>query len=135
MKVAELRVAGLRVAGLGFRASAGLADLRAALALTGARPDALASITAKARAPALKQLAREMGLPLFALDETEIAGEQTLTCSPRIKARFGTGSLAEACALVAARKGHPGAQSRLITPRFVTADGQATAAIAERLEP
>ncbi len=135
MRVAGVRVAGMRVAGLGFRTSASLADLRAALALTGARPDALASTSTKALAPALKQLAHEMGLPLLGLDESEIAGEQTLTCSPRIKARFGTGSLAEACALVAARTGHPGARSRLITPRVVTADGQATAAIAERLEP
>jgi cobalt-precorrin 5A hydrolase len=135
MRGAGLRGAGLRVAGLGFRTSASLADLRAALALTGAHPDALASITAKTSAPALKQLAQEMGLPLLTLDETEIAGAPPLTCSPRIKARFGTGSLAEACALVAARTGQPGARSRLITPRVVTADGQATAAIAERLEP
>ncbi|CUH88025.1 cobalamin biosynthesis protein CbiG [Phaeobacter sp. CECT 5382] len=128
----------MKVAGIGFRATATLADLRAALALVGTQPDALASVTDRADMPALKQLAKEMQLPLLALAETDIAGEQTLTCSPRIKARFATGSLAEACALVAARKGTPGmapARSRLIAPRSVTADGLATAAIAERLEP
>lgn len=125
----------MKVAGIGFRATATLADLRAVLVLTGAQPDALASVTDRADMPALKQLAQEMQLPLLALTETEIAGEQTLTCSPRIKARFATGSLAEACALVGARKGLAGARSRLIAPRVVTADGLATAAIAERLEP
>ncbi|WP_122074148.1 cobalamin biosynthesis protein [Pseudophaeobacter sp. EL27] len=125
----------MRVAGFGFRADATVADLRNALALTGARPDALASLTAKAAAPALQNLAQELALPLIALQEEDIAGEQTLTCSPRIKSRFGTGSVAEACALVAARQGPGPQRSRLITPRVTTADGMATAALAERLEP
>lgn len=126
------------LAGIGCRETASLADLRAALALAGGRPDALATLATRAEMPGLKHLAEEMQLPLLALLETDIAGEQTLTCSPRIKARFATGSLAEACALVAARRGLPGmgpARSRLIAPRVVTADGKATAALAERLEP
>ncbi|WP_417699951.1 cobalamin biosynthesis protein [Pseudophaeobacter sp.] len=125
----------MKIAGFGFRSTATLADLRAALALTGARPDALASLAAKAAQPALIELARELALPLIALCEEDIAGEQTLTCSPRIKSRFGTGSVAEACALVAARQGAGLARSRLIAPRVITADGIATAAIAERVEP
>lgn len=143
----------MKVAGIGFRAAATLADLRAALDLTGLQVDALASITEKTQMPALRQLAQELQLPLLALAETDIAGEQTLSCSARIKARFATGSLAEACALVAARQGGAGqiptgqiaaseaktgaapVRSRLIAPRVVTADGMATAAIAERLEP
>lgn len=143
----------MKVAGIGFRAAATLQDLRAALDLTGLQVDALASITEKTQMPALRQLAQELQLPLLALAETDIAGEQTLSCSTRIKARFATGSLAEACALVAARHGGAGqipagqiaageaktgaapVRSRLIAPRVVTADGMATAAIAERLEP
>ena len=125
----------MRVAGIGFRAKATLEDLRNALALTGIRPDALASLAAKAAQPALIDLARELALPLIALREEDIAGEQTRPCSPRIKSRFGTGSVAEACALVAARQGAGLARSRLITPRLITADGMATAALAERLEP
>ncbi|MFW8634475.1 cobalamin biosynthesis protein [Cribrihabitans pelagius] len=125
----------MKVAGIGFRASATAADLQAALALTGARVDALASVAEKAAAPAMLAFADAAGLPVIALEEHEIAGERTLTCSPRIKARFGTGSLAEAAALAGARHGAPGSTSRLLAPRVVTADGLATAAIAERLEP
>ncbi|OIQ42067.1 MAG: precorrin methylase [Roseobacter sp. MedPE-SWde] len=125
----------MKVAGIGFRASATLADLRQALDLLQAQPDALASLQAKAAAEPLKTLAAELGLPLIALAEEDIAGEQTLTCSPRIKARFATGSLAEAAALVGARQVRPGARARLIAPRIVTANGLATAALAERLDP
>ena len=123
------------VAGIGFRGAATAADLQAALALTGVQADALASIAEKAEAPAMQAFARATGLPVIALQEQDIAGEQTLTCSPRMKARFGTGSLAEAAALAGARHGVPGAHARLLVPRVVTADGLATAAIAERLEP
>ena len=125
----------MKVAGIGFRASATLADLRQALDLLQTQPDALASLQAKAAAEPLKTLARELGLPLIALAEEDIAGEQTLTCSPRIKARFATGSLAEAAALGGARQARPGARARLIAPRIVTANGLATAALAERLDP
>lgn len=130
----------MKIAGIGFRESATLADLEAALAQLQARPDALASIKAKAQTEVLRALANAQDLPLIALSENDIAGEQTLTCSPRIKARFATGSLAEACALVAARRALPPTQgdqarSRLIAPRVVTANGLATAALAERLDP
>lgn len=125
----------MKVAGLGFRSAATAADLQAALALAGEQVDALASVAGKAAAPAMQEFARAAGLPVISLQEQDIAGEQTLTCSPRIKARFGTGSLAEAAALAGARHGVAGAKSRLLAPRVVTADGLATAAIAERLEP
>ncbi|UWR45946.1 cobalamin biosynthesis protein [Phaeobacter inhibens] len=125
----------MKVAGIGFREAATAADLQAALALTGEHVDAVASIAEKAHAPAMQEFARSIGLPVITLREQDIAGEQTLTCSPRIKARFGTGSLAEAAALAGARHGVPGATARLLAPRVVTADGLATAAIAERLEP
>ncbi|MEW2911415.1 cobalamin biosynthesis protein [Leisingera sp. JC11] len=125
----------MKVAGIGFRSAATAADLQAALTLAGEHVDALASVAGKAAAPAMQEFARAAGLPVISLQEQDIAGEQTLTCSPRIKARFGTGSLAEAAALAGARKGAPGASARLLAPRVVTADGLATAAIAERLEP
>ena len=121
----------MKVAGFGFRSAATVDDLRAALALTGHAPDALTSITAKTQTDALQQLAAELAVPLIALDENEISGEQTLTCSPRIKARFGTGSLAEAAAQVAARASVKEATVRLLGPRVITADGIATVAIAE----
>ncbi|WP_291729573.1 cobalamin biosynthesis protein [Leisingera sp. F5] len=125
----------MKVAGIGFRSAATAADLQAALALTGERVDALASVAEKAAASAMQEFAQSIGLPVIALQARDISGEQTLTCSPRIKARFGTGSLAEAAALAGARHGAPEARARLLAPRVVTADGLATAAIAERLEP
>ncbi|WP_406650370.1 cobalamin biosynthesis protein [Aliisedimentitalea scapharcae] len=121
----------MKVAGFGFRSGATVADLRDVLALTGQTPDAVASISTKAQTPVLQRLAKELDVPLIALDENEIAGEQTLTCSPRIKARFGTGSLAEAAAQAGARTSVKGATVRLLSPRVITANGNATVAIAQ----
>jgi len=126
----------MKVAGLGFRNSATLADLRAALALTGCpHPDALATLATKAKTPPMQQLAAALDIPVIALSEQEITGVQTATTSARIKAHFGTGSLAEAAALVAARLGENGSQAQLICARVKTADGLATAAIAQRITP
>ncbi len=122
-------------AGIGYRRAATLADLQEALALTGITPDALASIAAKADSPPLQDLARQTGLPLITLSEAEIAGIRTLTHSPRLQARFGTGSLAEAAALAAAGRDAQNARTRLLAPRVQTANGMATAAIAERISP
>ena len=92
------------VAGIGYRSGATPADLEDALALTGVAPNAVASLDGKISGP-LAALAQTLNLPLITLTEAQIAGTPTLTCSPRIKARCATGSLAEACALVAAGPG------------------------------
>jgi cobalt-precorrin 5A hydrolase len=118
------------VAGIGFRASATEAAMIKALTLTGQKPDLLACLETR-KNPALTAFAARLALPLVCLDETEIAGLQTLTCSPRIKSRFATGSVAEALALAAARKG--GFKARLIAARVQSACGMATAALAERI--
>lgn len=124
------------VAGIGFRAQATVEDLADAITLskkhTGQAPDAIASVAEKAEQPQLAALAQRMNVPLYALDEKEISGEPTLTRSPRIKARFGVGSLAEAAAVVAARKEF-GGSVRLLAPRVITPNGMATAALAERI--
>ena len=123
----------MKVAGIGFRQSASVKDLRAALDLTGcAQPDALASITTKASAPQMQKLAADMDLPVIALTEDDIRGVETPTNSNRIQARFGTGSLAEATALAAAKQGQPDATVQLLAPRVTTDNGLATAAIAQR---
>ena len=54
--------------------------------------------------------------------------------SDRIKARFGTGSLAEAAALLAAGQNEGDIGARLTVPRVQTENGMATAAIAERIK-
>lgn len=116
----------MRVAGLGFRAAAPLASLAEALAeaLDRAGPaDALATSRAKAQAPVIRELAAATGLPLIAVD---VAGIATPTQSPRVTALHGTGSLAEAAALAALGLG-----ARITQTRVTSADGMATAAIAQ----
>ncbi|MGC4075873.1 MAG: cobalamin biosynthesis protein [Rubrivivax sp.] len=115
------------VAGLGFRSSAGVESLRAALAAAGAQgADALATSERKAAAPAMQALAAETGLPLLALPEDLLAAQTTLTESARVRRLTGAGSLAEAAALAGAGPG-----ARLLGERAVSADGQATAALAQ----
>lgn len=116
-------------AGLGFRAGADVAALRAALMAAGAdlaRIDCLATVADKAGAPALRELAAELGLSVRAISAADMAVQMVLTQSPRVAALRGTGSVAEAAALAAAG---PGAV--LLGPRAVSACGRATAALAE----
>jgi len=118
----------MKVAGLGFKKDATLASLREALAAAGS-PDglaALATVSDKADAEALKQLARECGVPITAVPADVLAGIETPTQSQRITEAFGTGSIAEAAALAAA-----GPRARLLATRVVSQDRTATAAIAE----
>ena len=125
----------LIVAGIGYRKAASLADLRDALALTGAAPTALASVAAKANGEVMMQLARDMNLPVITITGDQIAKIDTVTRSARIEERFGTGSLAEAAALAGAGHGMAGVNARLVVPRVQTENGMATAAIAERTTP
>ncbi|QOZ53975.1 cobalamin biosynthesis protein [Bradyrhizobium sp. CCBAU 53338] len=118
----------MKVAGLGFKKDVTLASLREALAAAGG-PDglaAMATVSDKADADVLKQLARECGVPIKAVPADVLARVDTPTQSQRIAGRFGTGSVAEAAALAAA-----GPRARLIATRAVSQDRTATAAIAE----
>ncbi len=119
----------MRVAGFGFRDGADIASLRAALdaAGGGAKIYALASVAEKAGAAVLQDLAAELWVRVIALPVSALAGVETITQSPRMLARFNTGSLAEAAALCAAGPG-----AKLLGPRATSPDGLATAAIAER---
>lgn len=118
------------VAGFGFRQGATLGSLRAVLTLAeqaGGPASALATMPGRAQAPALRMLAAERGLPLLAV---EIAGTPTPSRSARIMARYGTGSVAEAAALVAAGPGASITVARIIAP-----DGMATCAMAAAKGP
>lgn len=114
----------MRIAGIGLRAGASLATLQALLAqgeaLTGARVMALVAPLWRADHRGLRALAQARALPLRFVAVTGIA---TPTQSPRILARHGTGSVAEAAALATG--------GRLILPRLTAPDGMATLAIAE----
>ncbi|MCQ0091699.1 cobalamin biosynthesis protein [Roseovarius sp. M141] len=116
------------VAGFGFRASAGLDSLRAALGLaySGPDPDLLATAAGKEHSIALQALADEMGLNIHAVPPQRLRAQTTLTRSPPSQAAHGTGSVAEAAALAAAGPG-----ARLIAARHISPDRMASCAIAE----
>lgn len=116
----------MRVAGFGLRAAVRTESLRAALAAAGGGVQALAGI----RPEALAALAAELGVPVIALTPAALAGIETLSRSARALARYGVGSLAEACALHAAGPG-----ARLLGPRVASPDRLAMVAIAERNDP
>jgi cobalt-precorrin 5A hydrolase len=117
----------MRVAGLGFRGAATFESLNDALERAGGNVEALATAEVKAGQPAVRILAKALGLPLLAISRARMGAEATLTHSERVAEKFGTGSVAEAAALAACGPG-----ARLVGPRVVSGDGLATAAIAER---
>jgi cobalt-precorrin 5A hydrolase len=114
------------VAGFGFRSGVTLAALEEALARAGGDAGVTHLATLEAKAEGLAPLARKLALPVVTLPPGAVRGVVTLTQSDRVAALFGTGSVAEAVALVAAG---PGARLRGV--RAVSADGTATAALAE----
>lgn len=118
----------MKVAGLGFKRDVTLASLREALLAAGGSDGlaAVATVSDKADAEALRQLARECGVPIRAVPAEMLAGIDTPTQSALIAEKFATGSVAEAAALAAA-----GPRARLIATRVVSRDRTATAAIAE----
>lgn len=114
------------VAGFGFRSGATLAALQDALAKAGG-PEGVTHLAVLAtKAEGLAPLAGALGLPVLALEPEALHGVPTPTKSDRVQTLFGTGSVAEAAALVAA-----GPDARLRGARAVSGDGMATAAIAE----
>ena len=119
----------MRVAGMGFRKAASAASLADALTRAGGNVTALATAQDKAGAPVLIALAQSLGLPVIAIAPDDLAAVQVSTHSPRVIALYNTGSLAEAAALAAAGPG-----ATLTGPRVTSADGMATAAIAERTD-
>jgi cobalt-precorrin 5A hydrolase len=120
----------MKVAGFGFRKGATLAALQDALARAGGPHGLTALATADDKAADLLPLSGALHLPVHAVPLETLAAQVTLTRSLRVQARYGTGSLAEAAALAAAGPG-----ARLVAPRAQSADGNATAAIAERTMP
>jgi cobalt-precorrin 5A hydrolase len=117
------------VAGIGFRGAATASDLRAAYALAlgdGETIDAIVTEAGKARAEVFRDFAAELGVPGLGVTLNDLADMITPTQSQRVQDQFGTGSLAEAAALVAA-----GPNAVLVAGRVVSGNGMATAAIAQ----
>ena len=117
------------VAGFGFRSGVTLAALQDALVKAGGSAGVTHLATLSAKAGGLEPLARALMLQVLPVAPESLRGVPTITRSDRVQALFGTGSVAEATALVAAGPG-----ARLRGPRGVSADRTATAAIAEAPE-
>ena len=120
------------VAGFGFRQAASLESLLDALdKARGTRaPALLATAEDKAKAPVFQALSARLNLPIHAVVLEALAAIETPTRSAKVRALRGSGSVAEAAALVAAG---PGAS--LLGPRAVSADRMATCALATRILP
>lgn len=114
------------VAGFGFRSRVTLAALQDALQRAGGAEGVTHLATLAEKARGLEPLGQILKLPVLALEAAALQDQPTLTRSGRVQALHGTGSVAEAAALAGAG---PGAKLR--GPRAVSADGTATAAIAE----
>lgn len=115
-----------RIAGIGFRDSARVESILDALDRAGAgdlRHIALPAV--KLRHHAATQLTR-LGYHLHPVSAAALTAPVTLTDSQASRAAHGTGSVSEACALAAFGPG-----ARLIAARVISADGRATAAIAQ----
>ncbi|MEI4487444.1 cobalamin biosynthesis protein [Frigidibacter sp. MR17.14] len=111
------------VAGIGFTSRATAASVASALAATGGAPTRLA--TAAAKAEVLKTLVSTLNLPVSSIPPEDLAAQTTLTHSEASSKSYKTGSVAEAAALAAAGPG-----ARLLGPRVISDDRQATAALA-----
>ncbi len=115
----------MKIAGFGFRSSVTHAALADALQRAGGAAGLTALATAQDKVAGLQAFGESLGLPVIGLAREALQAVQTPTQSARVKAQFGTGSLAEAAALAAAG---PGAKLR--GRRCQSADGAATCAIA-----
>lgn len=121
------------VAGFGFRQGATLASLESALELAcGQVPSvriALLAVPEDKRA-LIAELAERRGLPVLGIAPQALEAAVTVTRSAASLDARRTGSVAEACALVAT-----GPSARLLAPRIVSPDRMATCAIAEGALP
>ncbi|EJE53383.1 CbiG protein [Acidovorax sp. CF316] len=122
------------VVGVGLRAQATPAALQAlwlqAQALLPGPMDrfcAVAVLQGKEQHPALAGWLGPAPAPVLAVPVDALRRQPVATQSPRLQARYGTGSVAEAAALAAA-----GPQAQLLRPRLVAGDGSATLAVALR---
>lgn len=113
------------IAGFGFRAEATARSLKDAYDKLGGGADAIAVPDDKAGALCFKQLAADLDLPVHKISAETMQSVKTQTQAKRVIEKRGTGSVAEACALVAA-----GAEGRLIAARHISEDRMATCALA-----
>ena len=114
------------VAGFGCRNGADVGAIRAVFDLACKDNDIAALATLTDKAPLLALLASALDLPLILIEPQAVAHRATFTHSHASLAAYRTGSVAEAVALAAAGSG-----ARLLSPRIISPDRQATCALAQ----
>lgn len=117
----------LHVAGFGFRREATLASLTQALDQLIDQYGAIEKLAAaRSMLPLVEELGKLRGIEVIAVADVKLPTVATLTHSTQSMQARGTGSVAEAVALLAAGPG-----ATLLGPRLISADRQATIAVAE----
>ncbi|TMU22865.1 cobalamin biosynthesis protein [Halomonas sp. ATBC28] len=117
---------GLRIAGFGFRSEATLESLAQAQDQLIDQYGAIDKLAAaRSMLPLVEELARLRDIEVIAVADAELSTVTTLTHSEQSLHARGTGSVAEAVALLAAGPG-----ATLLGPRIISADRKATAALA-----
>ncbi|MEO0938841.1 MAG: cobalamin biosynthesis protein [Pseudomonadota bacterium] len=116
------------IAGFGFRAYATLDSLQDALfqAAAGRKIGALSTAADKAQSMVFQDLAETLALPIIPIGANALRAIQTPTQSATSTAERGTGSVAEAAALVGA-----GQDAKLLQTRVISQDRLATCALAQ----
>lgn len=119
----------MRVAGFGFRKNASTDSMLVALeAAGGSGVTHISTVDSKA-CEAFTELGRRLALPVRLVPATSLGGAQVTTQSSKSIEMYGTGSVSEAAALIAAGEG-----AKLVATRVMSEDRMATCAIAERLD-
>ena len=115
----------MKIAGIGFRSGATMASILDALAQAGAAEVRHLTVPEEKQAHPLGAALIAQGFKVTPIPREVLAGICTPTKSPISLETYGTGSVAEACALAA------GENARLLVTRAISADRMATAALAE----
>ncbi|MFM9271240.1 cobalamin biosynthesis protein [Halomonas elongata] len=116
----------MKVAGFGFRRSATLASLAEALDRLCERHGPVERLAVAASMhPLVQALGASRGIATLSVADVDLTSVATLTDSRHSRQARGTGSVAEAVALLAAGPG-----ARLLGPRLISTDRRATAAVA-----
>lgn len=114
------------VTGFGFRRAATLASLAEVLDRLAAQHGPVDRLAAtEAMLPLVQALGAARGIGVIPVPDAALPATRTLTRSSHSLQARGTGSVAEAVALVAAGPG-----AALLGPRWISADRRATAALA-----
>jgi len=122
-----MKQSALRIAGFGFRREATPASLAQALDQLVEQYGAIDKLAAaRSMLPLVEELGRLRGIEVIAVADAKLPTVTTLTHSVQSLQARGTGSVAEAVALLAAGPG-----ATLLGPRIISADRKATAALAE----